>query len=78
MSILKDGSFQHGEMRFAVVAVQILSVISGITVDIVNTTTERTHISAVILNLDNEVNGRLLRGKPFMKNKNSHSSSPLT
>ena len=57
MSILKDGSFQHGEMGFAVIAVQVLAVVSIVTVDIVNTTAERTHISAVVFNTDDEVNG---------------------
>ena len=57
MCILKDSSLQYGEVGFAVVAVQILAVIGIVTVDIVNATAERTHISAVVLYLDDEVNG---------------------
>lgn len=76
MSVLKDSSLQYGEMGFAVVAVQILAIVGTVTVDVVNTTAERTHISAVVLYLDDEINGRLLRRKLLMEIKNSHTSSP--
>ena len=64
-------------MGFAVVAVQILTIVGTITVDVVNTSAERAHISTVVFNLDDEVNGRLLCGEPLMEIKNSHSSSSL-
>ena len=57
MGILKDGSSKNGEMGLAVITIQILAVVSIVTVDIVNTTAERTHISAVVFNFDDEVNG---------------------
>ena len=57
MGILKDGSLQDGEMGFAVVAVQILAVVRLVTVDVMDAATERAHIIAVVLNLDDEVNG---------------------
>lgn len=57
MGILKDGPLQYGEMGFAVIAIQILAVVSIVTVDTVNTTAERAHICAVVLYLDNEING---------------------
>lgn len=77
MGVLKDGSSKDGEMGLAVVAVQILAVVRLVTVDVVDTTAERTHISAVVLNLDDEINGGLLRGETLMEIKYSHSSSPL-
>lgn len=75
MGILKDSSAQCREMGLAVVAVQVTTIVSLVAVDVVNTTAERTHISAVVLNLDDKVNGRLLRGEMLMEIKNSHSSS---
>ena len=57
MGILKDGSLQDGEMGFAVVAVQILAVVRFVTLDVMDAATERAHIIAVVLNLDDEVNG---------------------
>ena len=57
MGVLKDSTLQHREMGLAVVAVQILTVVSTVTVDVVNATAERTHISTVVFNLDDEVNG---------------------
>ena len=39
-------------MGFAVVAVQVTPVVPLITVDVMDTSTERAHISAVVLNLD--------------------------
>ena len=65
-------------MGFAVVAVQVTPVVPLITVDVMDTSTERAHISAVVLNLDDEINGRLLCGETLMEIKNSHSSSPFS
>ena len=57
MGVFKDGSFQYGEMRFAVITVQILAVFGTVTIYIMNTSAERTDISTVVLNFDDEVNG---------------------
>lgn len=65
-------------MGFAVVAVQILTVIGTVTIDIMNASAERTDISTVVLNLNDEVDGGLLSGKTLIEVKNRHSSSPLT
>jgi len=77
MGVLKDGSSKDGEMGLAVVAVQILAVVRLVTVDVVDATAEWAHISAVVLTLDDEINGGLFCGKTLMEIKNSHSSSSL-
>ena len=57
MCILKDGSFQYGEMGFAVITIQILTTVGTVTIDIMNASAERTGISTVVLNLDDKING---------------------
>ena len=64
------------EMGLAVVAEQVTPVVPSITVDVVYAATERAYISAVVLNLDDKINGGLLRWKPLMEIKNSHISLP--
>ena len=64
-------------MGLAVVAVQVTPVVPFVAVDVVDTAAERAYISAVVLNLDDEINGGLLRGESLLKIKYSHSSSSL-
>lgn len=78
MGVFKDGSFQYGEMRFAVITVQILAVFGTVTIYIMNASAERTDISTVVLNFDDEVNGWLFRGETLIEIKNRYSSSPFT
>lgn len=75
MGILKDSPRKDRKMGLTVVTIQVLAVVSLVTIDVVDTTAERADISSVILNLDDEINGRLLRGEPLVEIKNSHSSS---
>ena len=69
MSILKDSPCKNREMGLAVVAEQVTPVVPSITVDVVYAATERAYISAVVLNLDDKINGGLLRWKPLMEIK---------
>ena len=78
MGVLKDGSLQCGEMGLAVVAVQILSTVPPVAVDIVGAATERAHILTVVLNLDNEINRRLLRGESFLELEYCHIDKSLS
>lgn len=64
-------------MGLAVVAEKVTPVVSFITVDVVYAAAERASISAVVLNIDDIINGGLLCWKPLMEIKNSHSSSSL-
>ena len=45
------------EMGFAVITVQILTIVGTVTIDIMNASAERTDISTVVLNLDDKING---------------------
>ena len=76
MSILKDSPCKNREMGLAVVAEQVTPVVPSITVDVVYAATERAYISAVVLNLDDKINGELQRKKQLIKKKNSHISLP--